>query len=176
MVWRLQLLQQHPEVIPELVPWAAPPFYGGADDQPQLNDALISAVVGRSEFIATARWEARAGGPAGLGRRARGPRLRTSSRPEFRALHALSRAREDDAKSRAERARTWPPAAWGCAHAGPQHFAWRLRGGAELIQIAPDWLIRGGGNWLRRGGGRPPRCSAVTHSPRCAARRSASTI
>ena len=44
--WRIDLFQNHPEVVPRLVPFATPPFYGNSDDQTIFNDVLISASLG----------------------------------------------------------------------------------------------------------------------------------
>ena len=51
LAWRLQLFQNHPEVIPRLFPWASPPFYSNSDDQTMLNDVLISALLRNRTFL-----------------------------------------------------------------------------------------------------------------------------
>ena len=38
MSWRIGLFQNHPEVLPRLVPFATPPFYANSDDQTIFND------------------------------------------------------------------------------------------------------------------------------------------
>ena len=45
MSWRIGLFQNHPEVLPRLVPFATPPFYANSDDQTLLNDAIVGAVI-----------------------------------------------------------------------------------------------------------------------------------
>mmetsp|Transcript_34756 Transcript_34756/g.87332 ORF Transcript_34756/g.87332 Transcript_34756/m.87332 type:complete len:289 (-) Transcript_34756:281-1147(-) len=60
VAWRVQLFQFWPEFVPKVVPFARPPFYANSDDQTILNDAIISAVLGRRTFLgSTARFEAR---------------------------------------------------------------------------------------------------------------------
>jgi len=63
VAWRVQLLQNHPEVIPRLVPFTKalrPPFYANSDDQSLLNDVIVSAVLRNATFLgSTARYEAK---------------------------------------------------------------------------------------------------------------------
>ena len=40
VTWRIGLFQNHPEVLPRLVPFATPPFYSNSDDQTIFNDAI----------------------------------------------------------------------------------------------------------------------------------------
>lgn len=40
--WRVQLMQNHPEIVPQLVPFAKAPFYANSDDQTLLNDVIVS--------------------------------------------------------------------------------------------------------------------------------------
>ena len=59
IAWRVQLFQNHPEVVERLVPFARPPYYANSDDQTILNDVIQSAVLGSKTFLgATARYEA----------------------------------------------------------------------------------------------------------------------
>ena len=59
--WRIQLMNNWPETVPRLVPFATkPPFYANSDDQTLLNDGILSAVLGNRTFLgSTARYEAR---------------------------------------------------------------------------------------------------------------------
>ncbi|KAL1518812.1 hypothetical protein AB1Y20_003091 [Prymnesium parvum] len=60
VAWRVQLFQNWPEVVPEIVPFAKPPYYANSDDQTLLNDAIVSAVTGNRTFLgSTARYEAK---------------------------------------------------------------------------------------------------------------------
>ena len=45
MSWRIGLFQNHPEVLPRLVPFATPPFYANSDDQTIFNDVLSAVDV-----------------------------------------------------------------------------------------------------------------------------------
>ena len=57
---RVQLFQHHPEVIPQMFPWARKPYYANSDDQTILNDCIISAVLRNRTFLgSTARFEAK---------------------------------------------------------------------------------------------------------------------
>ena len=61
VAWRIQLLQNWPDIVPKLVRFATkPPFYANSDDQTILNDAIVSAVLGNRTFLgSTARFEAK---------------------------------------------------------------------------------------------------------------------
>ena len=60
VAWRVQLFQNHPAVVPRIVPFARPPYYANSDDQTLLNDCLLSAVIGNRTYLgSTARYEAR---------------------------------------------------------------------------------------------------------------------
>ena len=45
MSWRIGRFQNHPEVLPRLVPFATPPFYANSDDQTIFNDVLSAVDV-----------------------------------------------------------------------------------------------------------------------------------
>ena len=45
MSWRIGLFQNHPEVLPRVVPFATPPFYANSDDQTIFNDVLSAVDV-----------------------------------------------------------------------------------------------------------------------------------
>ena len=49
VAWRVQLLQNHPEIVARIVPFARPPYYANSDDQSLLNDAIVSAVLRNRE-------------------------------------------------------------------------------------------------------------------------------
>ena len=58
VAWRVQLFQNWPEIVPEIVPYAKPPYYANSDDQTLLNDAIVSFVTGNRTFLgSTARYE-----------------------------------------------------------------------------------------------------------------------
>jgi len=60
VAWRVQLLQNHPEIVARIVPFARPPYYANSDDQSLLNDAIVSAVLRNRTFLgSTARYEGR---------------------------------------------------------------------------------------------------------------------
>ena len=60
VAWRVQLFQNHPEIVGRIVPFARPPYYANSDDQTLLNDAIVGAVLGNRTFMgSTARYEAR---------------------------------------------------------------------------------------------------------------------
>ncbi len=60
VAWRVQLMQNWPDVVPTMVSFARPPYYANSDDQTLLNDAIVSAVIGNATFLgSTARFEAR---------------------------------------------------------------------------------------------------------------------
>ena len=60
VAWRVQLMQNHPEIVSRIVPFARPPYYANSDDQTLLNDAIVGAVLGNRTFMgSTARYEAR---------------------------------------------------------------------------------------------------------------------
>ena len=60
VAWRVQLFQNWPEIVPEIVPFAKPPYYANSDDQTLLNDAIVSFVTGNRTFLgSTARYEAK---------------------------------------------------------------------------------------------------------------------
>ena len=60
VAWRVQLFQNHPEIVQRLVPFSSPPFYANSDDQTLLNDCLLSAVIANRTFLgSTARYEAK---------------------------------------------------------------------------------------------------------------------
>jgi hypothetical protein len=46
MTWRIGLFQNHPEVLPRLVPFAKPPFYANSDDQTIFNDVVSGVDMG----------------------------------------------------------------------------------------------------------------------------------
>ena len=58
--WRIQLMNNWPEAVAQLVPFAKPPFYANSDDQTLLNDAIVSATIQNRTFLgSTARYEAK---------------------------------------------------------------------------------------------------------------------
>ena len=60
VAWRVQLFQNHPEVVKQMFPWSRSPIYANSDDQTLLNDAIVSAVTGNRTYLgSTARFEAR---------------------------------------------------------------------------------------------------------------------
>lgn len=60
VAYRVQLLQNWPEIVPTIVPWARPPYYANSDDQTLLNDAIVSAVIRNRTFLgSTAQFEAK---------------------------------------------------------------------------------------------------------------------
>jgi hypothetical protein len=60
VAWRVQLFQNHPEIVGRMFPWSREPFYANSDDQTLLNDAIVSAVTGNRTYLgSTARFEAR---------------------------------------------------------------------------------------------------------------------
>ena len=60
VAWRVQLFQNHPEVIGRLVHYAREPYYANSDDQTLLSDCFLSAILGeRTWLTSTARFEAR---------------------------------------------------------------------------------------------------------------------
>ena len=62
VAWRVQLFQFWPEYVRKVVPYAQPPYYANSDDQTILNDAIVSAVLGKRTFLgSTARFEAKNG-------------------------------------------------------------------------------------------------------------------
>ena len=59
LTWRIGLFQNHPSVVPRLVPFAKPPFYSNSDDQTLFNDIILSAALGNRSWLgSTARMEA----------------------------------------------------------------------------------------------------------------------
>ena len=59
LTWRIGLFQNHPGVVPRLVPWAKPPLYANSDDQTLFNDILLTAALGNRSWLgSTARMEA----------------------------------------------------------------------------------------------------------------------
>ena len=60
VAWRVQLFQNHPEIVGHMFPWSRAPYYANSDDQTLLNDAIVSAVTGNRTYLgSTARFEAR---------------------------------------------------------------------------------------------------------------------
>ena len=60
VAWRVQLFQNHPEIVGRIVAFSKPPYYANSDDQTLLNDAIVGAVIGNRTFLgSTARFEAR---------------------------------------------------------------------------------------------------------------------
>ena len=60
VAWRVQLMQNHPEIVGKIVPFARSPYYANSDDQTLLNDAIVGAVIGNRTFLgSTARYEGR---------------------------------------------------------------------------------------------------------------------
>eukprot|EP00908_Phaeocystis_cordata_P012363 Transcript_23345.p2 GENE.Transcript_23345~~Transcript_23345.p2 ORF type:complete len:286 (+),score=63.22 Transcript_23345:761-1618(+) len=60
VAWRVQLFQNHPEVVNHMFPWSKEPPYANSDDQTLLNDAITSAVTRNRTFLgSTARFEAK---------------------------------------------------------------------------------------------------------------------
>jgi len=60
VAWRIQLLQNYPEMAGTIVPYAKPPYYANSDDQTILCDVLRSAVLrNRTWLSSTFRYEAR---------------------------------------------------------------------------------------------------------------------
>ncbi|KAL3899938.1 MAG: hypothetical protein SGPRY_012554 [Prymnesium sp.] len=82
VAWRVQLMQNWPETVGEIVRFARPPYYANSDDQTQLNDAIITAVIGNRSYLGSiARYEAKSkyhpSGPEWL------------AQPEAREFHQL---------------------------------------------------------------------------------------
>jgi len=127
--WRIQMMNNWPEVVPRIVPFVkTPPFYANSDDQTLLNDAIVSAIIGNRTFLgSTARYEARNRyNPKGVD---------WGSVPESKAEGQQMRA-----FWRAQRAYL-TPIPWGDGQAKTKHLLFPLKGTEDAVVLASRVLF-----------------------------------
>lgn len=126
VAWRIQVFQNRPSIIAEVVKFAREPFYANSDDQSILNDAIQSAVLGAPRFLGSqARFEAKS-------RHNPYATLDWGSRPESAMWHA-------DLSNTWKRSQRLHFASSGRTHtlvAFPLHAD-----PSSAVCIAPKWLV-----------------------------------
>ncbi len=137
--WRIQLFQNHPEIIPRVVKWSKMPYYSNSDDQTLLNDVIMSFILNQSLFTSTARWEDR------NMKRHGGYRVPFTNRSEFITWQkSVSKMRS---LTNSQEITYYTPCS--LTNSSSKNTSWQRAGrihtfhttNDDSIAIAPNWLI-----------------------------------
>lgn len=145
LCWRIQLFQNHPEIIPRIVEWSKRPYYSNSDDQTLFNDVIINAALNKTMFSSTAKWEDR------NMKRHGGSKIPFTNRSEFKDWQkSITRMRHINTKEQYSHASPCTPHSNFTKHSHISIF--RIQG--ERIAISPTWMF---GHFPHK------KCRFVTH-------------